>query len=101
MLEQITSSEILKYLAGLAGGILSLRYADENTNRLERLAMTLTGFFTAVFCTPAVQTWLSLSTDYSYGISFLLGLYGWAITGGVMKILKSKELKDILLSKFK
>lgn len=101
MLEQVVANETSKYVAGIIGSILSLHYAAESASRIEKLFMSATGISVAIFCAPAVQHYLKLSDEYTLGLAFVLGMYGWSVTGGVFKIIKSKELQEIIMQRIK
>lgn len=99
MIEQLTASEAARYIAGIIGGVLSLQYGDKEMMWYERAIMAATGASVAVFCAPAIQEHFTLGDAYTSGVSFVLGLYGWSITGGIIKIIKTKELREALINR--
>lgn len=99
MIEQLAASETVRYVAGIIGGVLSLQYGDKDITWYERAIMVATGASVAAFCAPAIQAYFTLGDAYTSGISFVLGLYGWSITGGIIKIIKTKELRDALINR--
>lgn len=98
MIEGIAASETGRYIAGIAGSILSLQYASDSTKWYERIFMTATGIAAAIYIAPAAQHYLNLPNEYTLGMAFVVGMYGWALTGGIFKIIKSPEMKDFILN---
>ena len=99
VIEQALTSETSRYIAGIIGAFLSLQYAAETAKWYEKIFMSATGIAAASYLAPAVQEYLHLNNEYTLGLAFVLGMYGWSITGGVFKFIKSDALKNAILNK--
>ena len=101
MIDQVLASETGRYVAGVIGSILSLQYASYNAKWYERISMSATGLAGAIYLAPAAQHYLKLTDEYTLGIAFVIGMYGWSLTGGVFKIIQSKEIHEAILNRIR
>lgn len=101
MLESLATSEAGRYAAGIIGSVLSLQYASNNAPWYEKALMSFTGVAAAIYLAPATQYHLGLTDDYTYGLAFVFGMYGWSLTGGLFKLTKSEELKNAILDRIR
>lgn len=99
MIDQLVASETGRYIAGIVGSILSLQYASSSAKWYERLLMSATGLSGAIYLAPAAQHYLNLTDEYTLGMAFVIGMYGWSLTGGVFKIIQSKEIHEAIINR--
>jgi uncharacterized membrane protein len=79
----------ITFIAGIAGGIVSLT-KQKDLSFKESLIAVLSGGFTANYLTPLVAEWLNFSEKTLYGIAFLLGYTGLKTVEIIMKSMHKK-----------
>ena len=96
MIEQTAFDEVAKFVVGFVGGVLSLQFVSRERTRVEKIIMAVTGTFVAGFGTPALMSFFALTPEYSNALAFVLGMYGWSLTGGVMNVLRQTKWTEII-----
>src|SRR6056297_905962 len=80
------------FVAGLAGGLVSLLIDDSEKSLWHRAFNVIAGAITAGYCTPLVAHWLALSPGFEGAVAFIIGSIGLKIMD---KILHFVEINDV------
>lgn len=96
MLDDLDRAARHPYAAGLAGSLVSLRFAPGDTWRA-RAVNVLLGSLTAAYVSPALTAWLRIDQpSLQAGAAFLLGLFGLSLASALMQAIASTPLGQIL-----
>jgi len=90
---EILGIKTIIFIAGIAGGITSLKKKSD-LSWWERFLAVLSGGFTANYLTPLAAEWINLSENTHYGLAFLLGYGGLASVELLWKRLHKNDNKQ-------
>ncbi|MFT0531894.1 hypothetical protein ACMHYJ_03535 [Castellaniella hirudinis] len=86
----IDSTTLGSWAAGVLGAALSMQWVKGFTWQ-QRLAMVATGTASAALLTWPIMEFVGMPPGWVPGMSFLVGLFGWAGLGGVMHTLQKAD----------
>jgi hypothetical protein len=89
-LSDIDGGTLGAWLLGAIGAGLSMQFVEGLTWR-QKLIMVLTGTVSAAVLTGPIMEWVGMPMSWITGMSFLVGLFGWAAIGGVMHTLQKAD----------
>lgn len=94
-------SAILKALGtaipGILGSLVALRFLPAGATWIDRLAAFGGGYGCAVFIGPAIFGWTGLaSPEIGKGIEFVLGLFGMAAVGELLRAMREVGFAGLL-----
>lgn len=72
--------------AGLSGAVTTIYRTDRKLSIKETTGMLLVGMFAAGYLTPIISKWLNVSGPMQNALSFLIGMTGMHLVGGMLKI---------------
>lgn len=85
-METLLSYLKLPLIAGLAGGIVSLRFF-EKLSAWGRIGTVLGAAATAHFATPIVGAFFEVAPHNEGGLGFLIGLFGMSIAAATFEVI--------------
>lgn len=85
-------------LAGLVGGLLSMRFVD-GMNCRERLFAIISGMVLAHYLAPPIA-YLWAEGQYEETIGFLIGLFGMSICSAVFRSIRKADLWALVSKRF-
>lgn len=86
----LTGNSLLAGFIGFLGSAISLQFITDLTIK-EKLLMIFSGVVMSIIFTPPVIEFFTVSSTFSYAVAFLIGFFGWAISGGVLKSIQSGD----------
>lgn len=78
--------EAAPLFAGLFGAVTTVYRSDRKLTMREIIGLLIVGMFTAGYLTPIIAKWLNISAPMQNALSFLVGMIGMQVVGGVLKV---------------
>lgn len=95
LLQVLGIKSIAVSIAGLIGGIISLRFFSGVTP-LKAIPIVLGGWACANYGTPALVEFYQLKADgYQAGIAFAIGLFGMSIVAAVFQVIHNTDWQAV------
>lgn len=91
------ASALLRFVPGLAGAVVSLRWLPAETTHLGRGLATVGGMSAAMYVGPMLAELTSIqSAKGEAGLVFLTGLFGMMVAGELIAALRAIEAGPII-----
>jgi hypothetical protein len=88
-------------IAGLIGGILSLRFVKELNGFLGYATGTIGGAAAGGYMAPWVSEYYNLTPSAMGALGFLFGMFGLSLAAAVFTAISKTDFSDIIKSAFK
>lgn len=86
--------EVITFLSGAGGAIVSIPYTLLSKNALNRLFYIASGMLAAYFISPDISRYFGLNMNAS---AFLCGAFSGSVIGKAIEIIRGLKLSDLIL----
>lgn len=99
-LAQILGVKKATFIAGLIGGVLSLKFIEGLSTWPQKVSTALGGAFAATYLAPFVVDHLAIKSG-EYGVAFVIGLFGMSFFAALTKTIQGTDWSELLKGWFR
>src|SRR5690606_25292158 len=92
----LPESTLWSALIGAAGAAFSMAFIKDLTPA-QKIVMVLAGTVISVLFTDPIVQFVDMPTNLKNGAAFLVGMFGWAISGSLLTMVRKADLWDLII----